>query len=154
MTINCPKCKASLKLRETAVGKIVRCPKCQERFTAPSATAEASPLELADPVSEESPLEQMAAAAQSNTPGARPQYAAPAQQFQNQVPASPNPGGFTCPFCHRQGPPIITKKISTSGWILFIVLLLCCFPLCWLPFVMDGCKDEERKCAGCGTKLG
>ena len=61
---------------------------------------------------------------------------------------------FKCPFCGHEGPPAITKEMSTTGWVLFIVLLLACLPLCWLPFVISGCQDDIRKCASCGTKLG
>ena len=32
------------------------------------------------------------------------------------------------------------EKISAAGWILFVVLLVMCIPLCWLPFVVNGCK--------------
>jgi len=60
---------------------------------------------------------------------------------------------FTCPFCHYQGPPIIEKKVSSNGWVIFVLLLLFCLPLCWLPFVIDGCKEETRTCASCHTKL-
>jgi len=61
---------------------------------------------------------------------------------------------FKCPYCSHEGPPLVNKKISGAGWVLFIVLLFLCIPLCWLPFVIDGCKEEERKCSGCGIKLG
>jgi hypothetical protein len=44
--------------------------------------------------------------------------------------------------------------MSMGGWVLFIVLVLFCIPLCWLPFIIDGCKEEVRKCAACGCKLG
>lgn len=72
-----------------------------------------------------------------------PQYAAPGQAYP----------GFVCPFCRYQGPPNIQKEMSSGGWILFVVLLLFCLPLCWLPFVIDGCKEEIRKCPSCGAKL-
>lgn len=57
---------------------------------------------------------------------------------------------FTCPFCQHEGEPSVEKKMSTGGWLLFAVLLIFCFLLCWIPFVIDGCKDEFRKCASCG----
>ena len=69
------------------------------------------------------------------------------------TPQSPAPR-YNCPFCEYQGPPIVSKQLSSNGWILFAVLLLVCVPLCWLPFVLDGCKEEIRKCAGCGARLG
>jgi hypothetical protein len=47
---------------------------------------------------------------------------------------------------------MVKKKLSTGGWIFFAALLLVCFPLCWLPFVIDGCKEEEWKCPQCGVK--
>ena len=58
-----------------------------------------------------------------------------------------------CPFCAHEGPPVIAKQMSVAGWVLFVVLLLLCLPLCWLPFVIGGCKDEIRKCAACGCKM-
>ncbi len=61
---------------------------------------------------------------------------------------------ITCPLCGHQGYPIVTKSINGAGWVLFVVLLLFCIVLCWLPFVIDGCKDEVRKCAKCGSKIG
>lgn len=60
---------------------------------------------------------------------------------------------FTCPFCHFQGPPIIEKKVSSNGWVIFVLLLLFCLPLCWLPFVIDGCKEETRTCPSCHSRL-
>ena len=58
-----------------------------------------------------------------------------------------------CPFCGHEGVPFLVKnRLSTGGWILFAALLIVCFPLCWLPFVIDGCKEEEWKCAACGVR--
>ena len=59
-----------------------------------------------------------------------------------------------CSLCGHEGMPIIKKTLSSGGWVFFIVLLLFCLPLCWLPFVLDECKDKIQKCAGCGSKLG
>ena len=61
---------------------------------------------------------------------------------------------FKCPFCQHEGHPVVQQKMSTGGWILFAVLLVLCLPLCWLPFVLSGMKEEVRKCASCGTTLG
>lgn len=102
------------------------------------------------------------ASAQRNQPASSPvDQASPPQVVgqssnaaQPAASAPPPYGVFTCPYCRYQGAPIIEKKLSSGGWILFVVLLLFCLPLCWLPFVIDGCKEETRKCASCGTKLG
>ncbi|MBN1464091.1 MAG: LITAF-like zinc ribbon domain-containing protein [Paludibacteraceae bacterium] len=61
---------------------------------------------------------------------------------------------FKCPFCEHDGMPIIEKKMSGTGWVIFVLLLLFCLPLCWIPFVTSGTKEEIRKCARCGNRLG
>jgi hypothetical protein len=45
-------------------------------------------------------------------------------------------------------------QLSVGGWALFAVLVVCCVVLCWLPFVLDGCKEPVRYCGQCGLKLG
>jgi len=60
---------------------------------------------------------------------------------------------FKCPYCEKEGAPVTVKKVSSTGWIVFVLLLVFCFPLCWLPFVLDGCKEEIRKCPSCGATL-
>ena len=63
------------------------------------------------------------------------------------------PTGAACPFCGYQGPPVFSKKrLSTGGWVLFAALLVLCCPLCWLPFVIDGCKEDEWMCPSCHIK--
>ena len=59
-----------------------------------------------------------------------------------------------CPYCEHEGAPNVTTKMNSGGWVLFVVLLLFCLPLCFIPFVVDGCKDEVRKCASCGGAMG
>jgi hypothetical protein len=67
---------------------------------------------------------------------------------------TPQRHGITCPFCHYQGPPMVKKQMSVGGWVLFAVLVLCCLPLCWLPFIIDGCQETVTHCASCKIKLG
>ena len=57
---------------------------------------------------------------------------------------------FKCPFCQNEGPPATEKELNT---LMFVLLLLFCLPLCWLPF-LNSMKKDVRKCAACGTKLG
>jgi hypothetical protein len=33
--------------------------------------------------------------------------------------------------------------LNQTGVIVFIVLLVLCLPLCWLPFVIGSCKAGE-----------
>ena len=30
--------------------------------------------------------------------------------------------------------------LNKNGVILFIILIIACFPLCWLPFIIDSMK--------------
>ncbi|HUT61731.1 MAG TPA: DUF4339 domain-containing protein [Phycisphaerae bacterium] len=34
--------------------------------------------------------------------------------------------------------------LNTSGLIVFIILLVACLPLCWLPWVIDSLKAKTR----------
>ena len=35
--------------------------------------------------------------------------------------------------------------LNQNGLIVFIILLLVCLPLCWLPWVIDSMKAAEKK---------
>ena len=59
--------------------------------------------------------------------------------------------GFRCPFCQSTHPPQVKSKISTAGWVMFVVLLIACFPLCVVALFI---KEDYRVCSSCGTKLG
>lgn len=57
---------------------------------------------------------------------------------------------FKCPFCQNETPPRIEKEVNM---VIFVILLLFCLPLCWIPF-LDSQKKEKRKCSACGSQLG
>ena len=59
-----------------------------------------------------------------------------------------------CPYCGYEGYPIIDERITTEGWILFVVLLIFCVFLCWIPFVSTSFKEQVVKCPNCGFRLG
>lgn len=54
--------------------------------------------------------------------------------------------GNGCRYCNRDYSFNITRKIGTGTIVAFILLLLFFWPLCWLPFVMDDCKDKLYHC--------
>ena len=84
-----------------------------------------------------------------NIAGNEPQRAQPLVQ----TPPVPQPHtvGYRCPRCGTTAPPQITSKISDGGWIVFVLMLLFCFPLFWIGLLM---KEEQRVCSMCFTKLG
>lgn len=59
-----------------------------------------------------------------------------------------------CHACGHEGLPVVKRVMNGTGWTLFWVLLLFCFPLVWLPFVISSCQDDVRHCARCGVKIG
>lgn len=85
------------------------------------------------------------------------QYAPPQQQYgpsygqpymQSYVPLGPP---MHCPYCHTYAPVRIEKKISTVGWVVFVILLFLFLILCWIGLLI---KEEYRVCSNCGMKLG
>lgn len=62
-------------------------------------------------------------------------------------------GGFKCPFCQSTQPPLIREKVSTAGWVWFILLFGSCIGtlFCWVGLLM---KEKYRVCGSCGIKLG
>jgi len=49
-----------------------------------------------------------------------------------------------CVECGSKEQPAVIKKLSGGGWAMFVVLLLVCFPICWIPFVIDSFKESKR----------
>lgn len=56
-----------------------------------------------------------------------------------------------CPYCHTHAPAIIRQRISTGGWITFVVLLFVFLPLFWIGLLI---KEDYYVCCGCGIRLG
>ena len=63
----------------------------------------------------------------------------------------PESPGFSCVFCRTTAPPTTNRKISTTGWVIFVVLLLVDFLLSPLALLI---KEEYRVCSRCGMRLG
>lgn len=58
---------------------------------------------------------------------------------------------YRCPYCQSPYPPLLVQKVSGGGWVVFVLLLLVCIPLCWIGLLI---KDEYRICATCRVVLG
>ncbi len=74
--------------------------------------------------------------------------------FPHALGTAPSPNiGFKCPFCQSTRPPLIRQKISTAGWVWFIILFGSCIGtfICWIGLLM---KDDYRVCGSCGITLG
>lgn len=62
---------------------------------------------------------------------------------------APVVGVWTCRHCGAQGSGVHSSKVSTGGWIVFVLLFIVCFVLCWIPLVWM--KDQTTRCMRCGT---
>jgi hypothetical protein len=100
-----------------------------------------------------------------NTPRARdvrPQvYAEPARetvvgesaQVDRVYPNAPlyqAPQANVCPRCHRATHFLQHERISTGGILVFAILLLLCFPLCWIGLFI---REKYLVCPLCGMEL-
>ena len=73
-------------------------------------------------------------------------------QYANAVnPPGTPAAAWVCPFCRYQGAPVVTSKTATGGWVMFVVLLLMCFPVCWLGLLI---REQYRKCPQCQSRFG
>ncbi len=59
-------------------------------------------------------------------------------------------GNYRCPTCMSQFLPRVERRISTTGWIVFAVLLVLFFPLFWVGLLI---KEDVHICPSCSTKL-
>ncbi|HEY9282634.1 MAG TPA: LITAF-like zinc ribbon domain-containing protein [Pyrinomonadaceae bacterium] len=77
-------------------------------------------------------------------------------QHQSQPPNAPQPmpqlsaTHFRCPYCGTDAPPIVARRISTGGWIVFAAMLIVCFPLFFIGLLI---KEEYRQCGFCRASL-
>lgn len=71
-----------------------------------------------------------------------PQYYAPLR-------LSRDPTRLSCPLCKVNIITSVKLRVDDMTWILFIVLLLLFWPLCWLPFVMPSCQSADHVCPSC-----
>jgi hypothetical protein len=84
----------------------------------------------------------------------------PQQQYRPQPYVQPYPQVFVpvmpvipagqCPYCHTLAPPIIKRRISTAGWVVFAVLFFFTFFFCWIGLLI---KEDYRVCSYCGAQL-
>ena len=58
--------------------------------------------------------------------------------------------GYHCPRCGTQALPMVTRKVSTAGWITFAVLMAVFFPLFWIGLLI---KEDVRLCPVCRLSI-
>jgi len=58
---------------------------------------------------------------------------------------------YRCPHCGTSNLPIIERRISTAGWVVFSILLVFTFIFFWIGLLM---KENVNICPVCKTKIG
>ena len=53
---------------------------------------------------------------------------------------------WRCPRCAYAGQAMVTTKVSTGGWILFVVLLFVTIIFCWVGLLI---KETKMMCPQC-----
>ncbi len=150
--LSCPSCRRTMRLPDSAAGRSITCPHCRTAMDVQAAGAE--PIYTPVPVDER-------ITRNSQVPAAVVPLPPPPEPFDFDTPEPSRPvrrrnhdgyTGFICPYCGSSAPPRTHRKISTAGWVMFILLLLViCLPLCWIGLLIT---EEYRLCADCGMKLG
>jgi RNA polymerase subunit RPABC4/transcription elongation factor Spt4 len=58
--------------------------------------------------------------------------------------------GYHCPRCAAQVMPRVERKVSTTGWIVFAVLMVVFFPIFWIGLLI---KEDVKICPVCNIKI-
>uniref|UniRef100_A0A7S1BWA1 LITAF domain-containing protein n=1 Tax=Corethron hystrix TaxID=216773 RepID=A0A7S1BWA1_9STRA len=59
-----------------------------------------------------------------------------------------------CPVCDQLVVTRVSNDIIGVTWCAAITLLIVFWPLCFLPFVLVGCKETIHRCGQCENVLG
>ncbi|CAI2357916.1 unnamed protein product [Caenorhabditis sp. 36 PRJEB53466] len=60
----------------------------------------------------------------------------------------------TCYSCGKFVHTLPKFVIGTLTWIVFVLVFICFFPLAFVPFCLDSCKDAHHYCPRCNALLG
>ena len=65
-----------------------------------------------------------------------------------------NPMSMTCPNCHSQILTSVSYEEGTLTWILCLVLFFFTGICCFIPFLVNDCKNAIHQCPSCNRQLG
>jgi DNA-directed RNA polymerase subunit M/transcription elongation factor TFIIS len=133
----CPSCKTLLESPDHKVGTKVACPTCEEKLRVPMpSNGHLLPVPSSRkkdyPVLEE--IEEDEGAKDDRPRRSR----------------SRNKRKVRCRECGSTRRPVTREEISQNGWILFIVLLIVFWPLCFIGLFQ---KETYEICDDCGARL-
>ena len=59
-----------------------------------------------------------------------------------------------CPNCHQESRTRISTYPTWQTWTASGVMVFVFWPICWVPLVLDNCKQTDHYCVLCQTKVG
>lgn len=75
----------------------------------------------------------------------------PPAPLAHQQRAQPVAHGYRCPNCGSNHLPIVERKVSTAGWIVFALLLVFTWIFFWIGLLM---KEDVSICPVCRARVG
>lgn len=138
---SCPSCGVTMSAPRRAAGREAPCAGCGLLLQVPGA------VQFEPPPQRRTPVDAIGVPEEDD----RPRRSRRRDDDDEDDRLRRRPGGFKCPFCGGSTPPKVTRQVSTAGWIIFVILLLACFPLCALALFVT---EDHRSCHDCGIKLG
>ena len=141
--VTCP-CGTSLRAPDSASGKKIKCPKCSSYISIPKEESIVTDLDIEPDHHHTKNF--------TNNENINEDFKTKEINRSSKMVQKLNKD-FVCPYCDHVGLPVPKEKITMAGWAVFGILLLCCLPLCWLPFVVDAFKEKYRFCIACENKV-
>ena len=135
----CPGCERVIQVQPNEVALTFECARCGTKFV-PSGGR--SPSRALAPVEKARLVDDRPRRRRERDDDDEDDYGRPRRRRR---------GSFHCPYCDTDRAPIVRKKISTAGWVLFVVLLILCFPLCIIGLFIT---EDYRECSECGISIG
>jgi DNA-directed RNA polymerase subunit RPC12/RpoP len=178
ISVACPGCRRSIPLRSEELSSTIQCARCNTQFVpVPSIQRPESnkPRAVAGSGVQE-PAEVLAVLPADGNRGQNTKYCVecgsiirakasvcpkcgvsqPRRQEPSQASHLGGPpilgfaGSWTkCPYCGSDAEPYHSEQMAQIGWVVFGVLLLVFFPLCWLGFFI---KERYVQCPDCGHR--
>jgi hypothetical protein len=65
-----------------------------------------------------------------------------------------HPKEITCPHCQQESRTRIQTFPTWQTWTSAGVFMFVFWPICWVPLVLNACKQTDHFCVLCGTHVG
>jgi hypothetical protein len=140
IVFECAGCGAELEMGDSYAGDFINCPDCGQRTYVPRSAARCDGCGRKR--EEEVPCEDCDALFCSRKCLRRHE--------KKKHRRGRRPSGRVCDWCDSDEPPVYRRQISVAGWVTFAVLVLLCWPLCFLGLFIT---EDVAHCNDCGRRL-